>query len=203
MDHKSKNITRVLHRVPTEWRSRSNGHVGGIVWFTGLSGSGKTTLAFELEHKLFARGLQVFVLDGDNIRHQLSSDLGFSPGDRTENIRRVGEVAALFAEAGMIVLSSFISPYRSDRRHARAAAGSNFHEIHLSVTLEACEGRDPKGLYEKARRGEIEEFTGVSAPYETPDQPELALDTGVQTVEESVTELMAYMERHFDRRGTI
>jgi len=144
--------------------------------------------------------MQVYVLDGDNLRHGLSSDLGFSPVERTENIRRVGEVAALFADAGMIVVSAFISPYRIDRLYAREAA-DNFHEIHLSASLKACESRDPKGLYEKARRGEIEEFTGISAPYERPEKPELVIDTGILTVEESMTKLLAYVNRHFDRRS--
>ena len=140
-----------------------------MLWFTGLSGTGKSTLALALERELFAKGYQVYVLDGDNIRAGLNANLGFSPEDRAENIRRVGEVASLFADAGFIVISSFISPYRSDRERARAAAKDAFHEIYVKASLEACEGRDPKGLYKRARKGEIPEFTGISSPYEAPD----------------------------------
>ncbi len=197
MNAKSTNITRTEHRVPKAVRWRANGHRGGVMWFTGLSGAGKTTLAFELEHRLFERGYKVYVLDGDNISHRLSADLGFSPEDRAENIRRVGEVAALFAETGFIVLTAFISPYRRDRALARQAAAGGFHEIHLKADLEACERRDPKGLYEKARRGEISDFTGISAPYEAPENPELAIDTGVLPVEESLQILLEYVERRF------
>jgi bifunctional enzyme CysN/CysC len=202
MTVKSTNITQIPDRVPARERWRVNGHRGGVVWFTGLSGSGKTTLAFELEQKLFAERFQVFVLDGDNIRHGVSADLGFSPADRAENIRRVGEVAALFATAGLIALSAFISPYRADRALARDAVRrmvgeGAFHEIYLSANVAVCERRDPKGLYAKARRGEIQDFTGVSAPYEPPVRPELLLDTGRQTVEESLTQLLAYVNNTF------
>ena len=197
MGHKSKNITAVPHRVPDSARSRANGHLGGVLWLTGLPGSGKTTLAFELEHRLFEMGFQAYVLDGDNIRHRLSADLGFSPDDRKENIRRVGEVAALLARAGLIAVSAFISPYRADRRQARDAAQDNFHVIYLSAPLEVCEKRDPKGLYRRARKGEVKDFTGVTAPYETPQHPDLTLDTGVQTVEESLQALLAYVDQHF------
>ena len=140
-----------------------------MLWFTGLSGAGKSTLALALERELFAKGYQVYVLDGDNIRTGLNANLGFSPEDRAENIRRVGEVAALFADAGFIVISSFISPYRSDRERARAAAKDAFHEIYVKASLAACEERDPKGLYKRARTGEIAEFTGISSPYEPPE----------------------------------
>ena len=164
MTIKSKNISTVEHRIAKEARWRINGHLGGVLWFTGLPGSGKTTLAFELERRLFGRGMQVYVLDGDNLRHGLNADLGFLPEERRENIRRVGETAALFADAGFIVLSAFISPYRADRRRAREAATDPFHEIYLSASLEVCEARDPKGLYERARQGEIEDFTGNHRP---------------------------------------
>ncbi len=167
------------------------------MWFTGLPGSGKSTLAFELERVLFENGKQVFVMDGDNLRHGLNSDLGFSPEDRAENIRRVGEVAALYADAGMIAVTSFISPYRADRRDARKAAGRHFHEIYLSANLEVCEGRDPKGHYKLARQGEIPNFTGVSAPYETPEEPELVIDTGAMSLEESLKVLEEYVEKVF------
>ena len=197
MVQKSTNITSVEHRVPRDVRWKANGHRGGILWFTGLSGSGKTTLAFELEKRLFDRGFQVYVLDGDNIRHGLSADLGFSPTDRQENIRRIGEVAALFAGAGNITISAFISPYREDRRQARRAADDIFHEIYLNADVETCEKRDPKGLYKKARRGEIPDFTGISAPYETPENPELVVDTRSRSVEQCVNDILEYVEQNF------
>ena len=193
MSIKSLNITTVSHRVAADERWRFNGHKGGVLWFTGLSGSGKTTLAFEIEQRLFAKGYQVYVLDGDNVRHGLCSDLGFSHDDRTENIRRIGEVATLFAEAGNIVISAFISPYRNDRRIARNTAGEGFHEVFLSADLAACQARDPKGLYKKANRDEIPDFTGVSAPYEEPENPELEIDTDNLGVEESLGLLMDYI----------
>ena len=194
---KSSNITTVVHRVSLEERWRANGHKGGVLWFTGLSGSGKTTLALELEQRLFEQGYQVYVLDGDNIRRGLSADLGFSPGDRGENIRRVGELAALMARAGNVVVSAFISPYRRDRSLARRAAGGGFHEVYLKADLEVCERRDPRGLYKKARRGEIADFTGVSAPYEVPEAAQLVIETGVLSVEESIGVLLAYAGRAF------
>jgi bifunctional enzyme CysN/CysC len=193
---RATNITRVHHRVTAEDRTRRFGHTGGVLWITGLSGSGKSTLAVELETELFNRGFQVYVLDGDNIRHGLNANLGFSPEDRSENIRRVGEVAALFARAGFIAISAFISPYQSDRERARAAA-ENFHEIYLSAGLDVCEQRDPKGLYVKARKGEIADFTGISAPYEQPDSPALTVDTGRLTIEESVRQMLDYIEDNF------
>ena len=154
------------------------GQRGCVVWLTGLSGSGKSTLAAGLEAALVGAGRAAYVLDGDNLRHGLNSDLGFSPADRAENIRRAGEVAALFADAGLITITSFISPYRADRDVARAAVGAGrFLEVWLDTPLEVCEARDPKQLYRRARAGEIEEFTGVSAPYEPPPDPALVLDT--------------------------
>lgn len=197
MSAKSTNITVVRHRIAQADRWAANGHKGGVLWFTGLSGAGKTTLALETEKRLFGRGWRAYVLDGDNVRHGLSADLGFSPGDREENIRRIGEVAALFAEAGLIAISAFISPYRKDRRIARAAAGSAFHEIFVDADIAVCERRDPKGLYEKARRGEIPDFTGISAPYERPELAELAVDTDRLSVEESVDLLEAYAVKVF------
>jgi bifunctional enzyme CysN/CysC len=193
---KSKNITAVEFTIRPEQRAINNGHLGGVLWFTGLSGSGKSTLAKELERALFGKGYQVYVLDGDNVRRGLNKDLGFSPEDRSENIRRVGEVSALFAEAGVIVITSFISPYRSDRRHARAAAGPNYHGIYIKADLKTCEKRDPKGLYKKARAGEIKEFTGIDAPYEEPENPDLVVDTCKLTVEESIAQLLEYVEKH-------
>ncbi len=194
---KSANITRVEHRVPLEERWDTNAHRSGILWLTGLSGSGKSTLAFRLEQHLFRRGMQVYVLDGDNIRHGLSADLGFSPDDREENIRRVGETARLFARAGIIVITAFISPYRADRDHVRAIAPDMFHEIHVRASLDECERRDPKGLYAKARRGEITEFTGVSAPYEAPVSPELVVDTTNRSIDESLDILLNYVSDRF------
>ena len=150
---------------------------------------------------LVQQGRLAYVLDGDNIRHGLNKNLGFSAEDRAENIRRIGEVAALFAEIGVIVITAIISPYRHDRALARQAAANGFHEVHLKADLEACERRDPKGLYEKARRGEIPDFTGISAPYEVPENPEVAIDTGVLSVEESLDILLEYVERRFVLAG--
>ena len=194
---KSTNIFNVDHRVTTPARWRANGHKSGIIWLTGLSGAGKTTLSLELERQLFLKGYQVYVIDGDNVRHGLSADLAFSPDDRAENIRRVGEVAALFADAGFIVITAFISPYRSDRDRARAVRPDMFHEIYIEADLETCEQRDPKGLYKKARRGEIEVFTGITAPYEAPEKADLVVDTGRHSVGDSVGLLLDYVERNF------
>lgn len=192
-ERKSKNITRVEHRVSTEDREVRNRHKGAVLWFTGLSGAGKSTLAIALEEALFKRGFQVYVLDGDNVRSGLASDLGFSHEDRTENIRRVGEVAALFAHAGVICISAFISPYREDRAIARRAAGDKFYEVYVAADLATCELRDPKGLYKKARAGEITDFTGISAPYEAPDNPEIVVNTSNETVATSVAALTEFV----------
>ncbi len=194
---RATNITQVGHAVSREARAARNGHKGGVLWFTGLSGAGKSTLALALERELFARGFQVYVLDGDNIRSGLCRDLGFGPEDRAENIRRVGEVAALFADAGFLVVSSFISPYRADRQRAREAAGEAFHEIYVKADLEVCERRDPKGLYKRARKGEIKEFTGISSPYEPPENPELVVPTDTLGIEECVALLLRYVEERF------
>ena len=197
MSTKSTNITFTQDKVAQDRRWQANGHKGGVIWFTGLSGSGKSTLAFELEQALFEREYQVFVLDGDNVRHGLCSDLGFSADDRAENIRRVGEVSALFAETGMVVIAAFISPYRADRDLARGASTGDFHEVYVHADLAVCESRDPKGLYVKARKGEIPDFTGISAPYEEPLEPELTVETGDRSIEDCVAELIAYVEREF------
>jgi len=178
-------------------RWQRNGHVGGVMWFTGLSGSGKSTLAMALERQLFNDGYEVFVLDGDNLRYGLNSNLGFSPEDREENIRRVGEVAALFANTGLIVLSAFISPYRADREMARKAAGSHFYEVFLDPGLDACEARDPKGLYQKARAGEIPDFTGISAPYEEPIDPDIRLNTETMAIDKCIDVLRAHVVHAF------
>jgi len=193
----STNVTRVEHEITDVLRATRNGHHGGVLWLTGLSGAGKSTLAIEVEKRLFNKGYQVYVLDGDNIRHGLNANLGFSPEDRAENIRRVGEVAALFGRAGMIAITAFISPYRSDRDRARQAAEDRFHEIYVHADLEVCEQRDPKGLYKKARSGEIKDFTGISAPYEPPAEPELTVDTGINDVESCVQQIVDYVDANF------
>jgi adenylylsulfate kinase len=166
-----------------------------VIWLTGLSGSGKSTVAVAAEKALRAGGRLTYILDGDNVRQGLNSNLGFSPEDRTENIRRIGEVAKLFTESGVIVFTSFISPYRADRDAVRATMeDGDFIEAYVAASVETCEGRDVKGLYAKARKGEIPEFTGISAPYEEPGKPELVLDTNTQSVEESTRQLVAYLE---------
>lgn len=193
----STNIRYTEHKVSIADRWHANGHRSGILWLTGLSASGKTTIAFELERLLFQKGWPVFVLDGDNVRHGLCGDLGFSAEDRCENIRRIGEVAKLFAESGCLVIVAFISPYREDRNRVRSIAGDLFHEIYVATPLSTCEERDPKGLYAKARRGEIGSFTGISAPYEAPVAPELVLDTSELTIEQSVEQLLIYVGQEF------
>jgi len=195
MPPKSENVFTVAHRVSQEDRVKANRHRGGILWFTGLSGAGKSTLAIELERALFAERFQVYTLDGDNVRQGLSADLGFSPEDRAENIRRIGEVAALFAEAGFVVITAFISPYRADRDRIRARHPKYFHEVFINASLEVCESRDSKGLYRRARAGEVKEFTGISAPYEAPLAAELELRTGEKPVQACVDELLAFVEK--------
>ena len=178
--------------VTSALRAARNRHSGAVIWFTGLSGSGKTTLAAQLERVLFEQGKQVFVLDGDNLRRGLCSDLNFSPEDRKENIRRAGEVAKLFAEAGFLCIAAFISPYTSERALARSIAPQGkFIEVFLNAPLEICEQRDPKGLYAKARTGAIKEFTGISAPYEPPGRPDLELRTDLLTIDECISRLLA------------
>jgi bifunctional enzyme CysN/CysC len=189
-----KDIFTVQHRVSEADRVRANRHRGGILWFTGLSGAGKSTLAIELEKALFGRGYQVYTLDGDNVRQGLSADLGFSHEDRTENIRRIGELAALFAEAGMIAITAFISPYRADRDRIRARHPRYFNEIFINAPLEVCEARDKKGLYRRARAGEVKEFTGISAPYEPPLGPELEIRTDRGDVSSCLAQLLAYVD---------
>lgn len=201
-DVKSKNLFEMDFGIRPEERAVANGHLGGILWFTGLSGSGKSTLAQQLQKRLFDKGYQVFILDGDNVRKGLCRDLGFEHADRTENIRRVSEVAALFAKAGVIVIASFISPYREDRQRARATAPNYFHNIYVKASVEACEKRDVKGLYKKARAGEIPNFTGISAPFEEPDNPELTIDTEQLSIEEGVAQLVRYVERQLVEPAT-
>ncbi len=198
---KSANIVPVQHLVTSEQRWRINGHRGGILWLTGLSASGKSTLALELERRLVLVERRAYVLDGDSIRGGLSSDLGFCAADRNENIRRVGEVAALFARAGIICITAFISPFHADRDRVRAAAPGLFHEIWVKADLEVCERRDPKGLYVKARDGEIPDFTGISSPYEEPKSPELIIETNRMSIEDCVDRLVTYAEETFSLRG--
>jgi adenylylsulfate kinase len=191
---KATNITWHGANVTKEEREQATGQKGCVIWLTGLSASGKSTVARRVEQLLLERGVFSYVLDGDNIRHGLNKDLGFSPADRNENIRRIGEVAALFADAGVITMTAFISPYRADRDQARALVpAGRFIEAWMKVTLEQCEARDPKGLYQKARAGKIPEFTGISAPYEAPLAPELEVTTE-GTVDESALQVIAYLE---------
>ena len=197
LTRRATNITRMAHQVTLQERSKRIGHKSGVLWFTGLSGAGKSTLALTLERRLHDRGFQVFVLDGDNLRYGLNADLGFSPQDRVENIRRAFEVAGLFSRAGMLVITAFISPYASDRTRAREVIGEGFREIHIHADLAVCEARDPRGLYKKAHAGEIADFTGISAPYEAPKQADLLVDTAANDIEECVRMLLAYVEAEF------
>ena len=192
--------TNVVWHHATVTRARreaQNNHQGIIVWFTGLPGSGKSTLAHAVEEQLHQMGCRTFVLDGDNVRHGLCGDLGFSESDRIENIRRVGEVAKLFMEAGVIVLTAFISPYRADRERVRdMVEQGNFIEIFCDTPLEVCEARDVKGMYKKARLGQIAEFTGISSPYEVPVNPELIVDTAAGSLDGSVQCVIAALSQH-------
>ena len=196
---KSTNITWHEAPITKEDRERMNGHKAVVLWFTGLSACGKSTLAHAVEKALYDRGCRTAVLDGDNIRHGLNKNLGFSPQDREENIRRIGEVANLFVQAGVIAMTAFISPYRADRDKARSLAGDAFLEVYVKCDLDICEQRDPKGLYKKARAGLVPEFTGISAPYEEPLNPELVVDTGKETVEESAQKVIELLKQ----RGVI
>ncbi len=194
---KSDNIYWSHGKVTSRQRELRNGHTGAVLWLTGLSSSGKSTIATELERELFNLGRHAYVLDGDNIRHGLGANLGFSPKDRTENIRRVGEVAKLFADAGLICITAFISPYREDRDMVRKLLpDGRFIEVYVNAPLEVCEQRDPKGLYARARANEIKEFTGISAPYEPPQKPELELRTDQLTVAECITRILEYLSVH-------
>ena len=179
--------------ISTHEKTLKNKHKPAVLWFTGLSGSGKSTLANAVEMLLFRKGFQTHILDGDNVRMGLNSDLGFSPDDRKENIRRISEVANLFSQAGTIVCTAFISPYRKSRKTAREIIGEDFVEVYVEAPLETCEARDPKGLYKKARSGEIPNFTGISAPYEVPRSPEITVNTGEYSVEECATRIVTYL----------
>lgn len=194
-EQKAKNIT--WHEAEITQADRENllKQKGVVIWFTGLSGSGKSTLAQAVQNKLYETGHLTYVLDGDNIRHGLNKNLGFSPEDREENIRRIGEVGNLFADAGVITMTAFISPYRADRDNARALCeDGRFVEVHVHVPLDVAEERDPKGLYKKARAGEIKEFTGIDAPYEEPLNPELLIDTSKLSLEESANVVLDYLK---------
>jgi adenylylsulfate kinase len=188
-----KNIKWTESQISPEKRAKLLGQRGCVLWLTGLSGSGKTTIARKLEEHLMTAGHPCYVLDGDNIRHGLNSDLGFSETDRTENIRRISEVSGLFADAGLIVITSFISPFKEDRQRARHKVPEGaFIEIYLDTSLEVCEKRDPKNLYKKARKGEIPDFTGISSPYESPDKAEIVLDTGKLSLEDCINHILDY-----------
>ncbi|MFO8132599.1 MAG: adenylyl-sulfate kinase [Thermoplasmatota archaeon] len=194
-EQKATNVVWHDHKVEREERERLLGQNGIVIWFTGLSGSGKSTVANEVAHRLHEQGKLAYILDGDNVRHGLNKDLGFSPEDRSENIRRISEVAALFADAGVITVTAFISPYAKDRNFCRELVGNDrFVEVFAKASVDACEERDPKGLYKKARAGEISDFTGIDAPYEEPEQPEVVVDTECETPAESGMKVMEYLE---------
>jgi adenylylsulfate kinase len=191
----TKNIVWHAATIKKADRHRMNGHKSAILWFTGLSGAGKSTLANKVEEKLFERGIHTYVLDGDNIRHGLNKGLGFTTEDRKENIRRIGEVAKLFVDAGAFVSTAFISPYREDREMVRKLVPEGeFIEVYVHAPLDVCEERDPKGLYKKARAGEIKNFTGIDDPYEAPENAELVIRTGDKNLEDCAAEVMNYLE---------
>ncbi len=189
---KSSNVVWHNATVTRERREQQNGHLGGLFWFTGLSGAGKSTLAHSVEEQLYQKGFRTFVLDGDNVRHGLCADLSFSDEDRKENIRRIGHMSMLYVEAGIIVLTAFISPFRADRENVRKIGGVDFHEIYCNSSLEVCESRDVKGLYKRARAGEIPDFTGISSPYEEPEYANLIVDTASQ-LENCRDEVLSYV----------
>jgi adenylylsulfate kinase len=195
MEPVSDNIVPASGHVDPAARRAVTGHGAATLWFTGLSGSGKSTLAYAAEAALVERGVNAFVLDGDNVRFGLNADLGFAPEDRAENIRRVGHVARLMVDAGVVVLSSFISPYRADRQAVRDLhPAGQFVEVHVDTPLEVCEARDVKGLYARARAGEIDDFSGISAPYEAPPSPELRIDTSDRELDDCVADVVAHLE---------
>lgn len=190
----NENIVWHAGSVTREMREASRGHRGAVVWLTGLSGSGKSTLANALELRLFERGVSTYVLDGDNVRHGLSSDLGFGEADRRENMRRLGELGRLFVDAGIVVITAFISPFRAERDAVRARLREgDFFEVFVDTDLATCESRDPKGLYKRARAGEIRDFTGIDSPYEPPVAPDVVLETGRESAEESVARLLGLL----------
>ena len=193
----TKNIVWHAATISKQDRHRMNGHKSAVLWYTGLSGAGKSTLANKVEEKLFERNIHTYVLDGDNIRHGLNKGLGFSAEDRKENIRRIGEVAKLFVDAGAFVSTAFISPYREDRDMVRQLVQEGeFIEVYVSASLEVCEERDPKGLYKKARAGEIKNFTGIDDPYQAPENAELEINTGEKSLEECAADVISYLEEN-------
>ena len=197
MNTKATNIVWHHAKITKGDRQKLNQHKSCVLWFTGLSGAGKSTLAIEVERELYHYGIRTYVLDGDNVRHGLNKNLGFSPEDRTENIRRIGEVAKLFVDGGLFAITAFISPYREDRDLVRAMhPEGEFIEIYVKCAIDICEERDPKGLYEKARKGEIKDFTGVSAPYEEPRAPELVVETDKQGIDVSVAQVITYLKEN-------
>jgi adenylylsulfate kinase len=192
---KSSNVIYHQATVTRKRRNKLNDHRSVVLWFTGLSGSGKSTLAHALEEKLFQKNCRTFVLDGDNVRHGLNSNLDFSQPGRTENIRRISEVSKLMMESGLIVMTAFISPFNKDRNEARKLISSeDFIEIYCKASIETCETRDVKGLYKRARKGEIANYTGIDSPYEAPENPELIIDTDNQSLEESVSTILSFLE---------
>ena len=193
----TKHITWHESEVTKAQRQTRNGHQSVLIWFTGLSGSGKSTVPVALEKALFEDGKQTYRLDGDNVRHGLNKNLGFSPEDRQENIRRIGEVGKLMVDSGAITVTAFISPYKQDRDNVRQLfEEQEFIEVYTECSIETCEQRDPKGLYKKARTGEIPEFTGISAPYEPPEEPEIIINTEDNSVESSVNQILSYLKEH-------
>ena len=193
---KNTNIIYHAASVTRERRNQLNNHKSVVIWFTGLSGSGKSTLAHSVEEILFSKGCRTYVLDGDNVRHGLTSNLGFSNEDRKENIRRIGEVTKLMMEAGLIILTAFISPFREDRIAVRnLISDGDFIEVYCKASLETCEARDLKGLYKRARLGEIKNYTGINSPYEIPDNPELIIDIDKEVLEESVSKIVSFLQK--------
>ena len=195
---KSSNVIYHQASVTRQRRNKINKHRSVVLWFTGLSGSGKSTLAHALEEKLFQKGCRTFVLDGDNVRHGLNSNLGFSESHRTENIRRISEVSKLMLESGLIVMTAFISPFNKDRSEARELiSNDDFIEIYCKASLEVCEARDVKGLYKLARGGKIKNYTGIDSPYEEPENPELTINTEDETLDNSVSKILRFLEENF------
>ena len=195
---KSSNVIYHQASVTRQRRNKLNNHRSIVLWFTGLSGSGKSTLAHAVEEKLFQKGCRTFVLDGDNVRHGLNSNLDFSESDRTENIRRISEVSKLMLESGLIVMTAFISPFNKDRNEAkRLISNDDFIEIYCKASLETCEARDVKGLYKKARAGKIKNYTGIDSPYEVPENPDLIIDTDNETLDNAVFKILNFLEKHF------
>ncbi|MCP4603608.1 MAG: adenylyl-sulfate kinase [Proteobacteria bacterium] len=194
IEKKADNLTWHQRRVTQDELEELHGHKGSTIWFTGLSGSGKSTLANAVSRELHTRSVSTIVLDGDNVRHGLTKDLGFTPEDRVENIRRVGEMAKLFTSAGLVNLTAFISPYTSDRKIARDLQPESFIEVYCNADLEICEKRDPKGIYRKVRAGKIKNFTGIDAPYDIPKKPEISVPTGVSSVEECTAIIIDFLK---------